>query len=138
MKECEREEHEKHRCPEREVECSYGCGIKGLKFREKAAHEQKHAKVQAAEDAKRQLFEQSLVRVEPIPCPRCKGPVLPRKLDWHLDKECPERVKVVNVRLGAAVKARAYEGTDTAMRGRLPPVTLPYHPALPPSSKMPL
>lgn len=120
------------------VECSWGCGKKGLKFKDKESHEKHHIRQQAIEDEKKRLFEESLVRVEPVPCPRCGMGVLPRKMDWHLDKECGERVRVVNVRLGAAVKARAYAGIDTAMRGRLPPVTLPYHPEIPPEFEKPL
>ena len=53
-----------------------------------------HSKENAAEDAKKALFEQSLIRVEKEPCPKCKKGVLPRELQWHLKKDCSHRLKV--------------------------------------------
>ena len=88
-----RDAHCANECAERIVECPK-CDIQTLKAREVRRHENMHSKENAAEDAKKALFEQALIRVEKEPCPKCKKPVLPRELQWHLKKDCSHRIKV--------------------------------------------
>jgi len=129
MKAHERDAHCANECAERIVECPK-CDISTLKAREVRRHENMHSKENAAEDAKKALFEQSLIRVEKEPCPKCKKGVLPRELQWHLKKDCSHRLKVISNKVGAASQARAQDCMDISMRGRLPPVELPYHPVV--------
>ena len=93
---CDRVEHETHECPERIVECSFGCGIQDLKFKDLKKHELTHTKEATLDERKKEIFQKSLEHVPPEPCPKC-GMLVDggaRNLQWHLKRDCPERIKV--------------------------------------------